>query len=451
MCGKADLACHVATRVTRGFTGLLDQQLNFLKERIGELVQAEMKAVCTFWMQDTPSITGRTPDGGLDTGTAVGFMQHQTVWLVAVLAVVSVLFAGIRLAWEQRADPLRDLGKALLMLIVVAGAGTAFVQTLTSASDEFAKELVVRAIELPPQQVGAGHGAPVPEDREDVEQFVKQQREQQAADAFEQQLGGWVIGSTPDRVPLMATLMFGSLAAFAGLAQLFLLVIRWAMLLLLVGTFPLAAAATNTEAGKQWFRKHCGWTLALIAYKPAAALVYAAAIKSAGTALDPNGSLTGLVVGLMLILLAVLAMPAMVRFIVPAAAAAAGGGVGIGAGMAAGTLTAGRNAIAKRQGRGGGGGGGGGDGGGATGAVSVGPAGGGMAGGVFAAASAVQRLGGAVAHGAAHSAGEPSAGGGPAGAGSTPVERRRDDRRSGKDPNAGQENQDNRDGPTGNG
>ena len=108
--------------------------------------------------------------------------------------------------------------------------------------------------------------------------------------------------------------------------QVILLLIRSAMLVLLAGTFPLAAAATNTEIGKTWFRKYCGWALAFIAYKPAAALIYAAAIKMISTTgAQGDDTLVQVLTGLMMLLLAIFALPALLRFAVPITAAVAGG------------------------------------------------------------------------------------------------------------------------------
>ena len=51
------------------------------------------------------------------------------------------------------------------------------------------------------------------------------------------------------------------------------------MLILLLGVLPIAAAATNTEMGRGWFKQIIAWLLAFILYKPVAAIVYATAIR----------------------------------------------------------------------------------------------------------------------------------------------------------------------------
>ena len=100
-----------------------------------------------------------------------------------------------------------------------------------------------------------------------------------------------------------------------------LMLVRGGMLVLLVGTLPLIAAFSNTEMGLQWFRKASAWLLAFALYKPAAAIIYAVAFDLAGQ----QGALS-LLDGVMMLLLAILALPALMRFLVPATSALAGGG-----------------------------------------------------------------------------------------------------------------------------
>ncbi len=217
-------------------------------------------------------------------------------------------------------------------------------------------------------------------------------------------------------------MMFAGVAVImAALIQVVLMVIRSAMLILLAGTFPLAAAATNTEMGKTWFKKYCAWALAFIAYKPAAALIYAAAIKmnELGVGQSSN-SFVQTTTGLMMLFLAIFALPALLRFMVPVTAAVAGGSAGMGSsvadpgGMATGAVNVGRSAVGlgsrglRRRSSGGGASAGGG--GGASGAVGVGAV---ASAGLVAAGAAVngaRKVGGGVAGAAAHSAGESGGG-----------------------------------------
>lgn len=111
------------------------------------------------------------------------------------------------------------------------------------------------------------------------------------------------------------------------------------MLVILAGILPLSASFTNTEMGKSWFKKCIAWLVAFILYKPAAAIVYAAAFQLVGTDVfsDDGTGLLAVLTGLMLMVIALFAMPALMRFVTPMVGAMAGGA---GGALAVGALAA---------------------------------------------------------------------------------------------------------------
>jgi hypothetical protein len=133
------------------------------------------------------------------------------------------------------------------------------------------------------------------------------------------------------------------IALLAGLVQLFLLLLRNGLLVVLTGAWPTAAAASMTEAGSGMWRKTTGWLLALICFKPAAAICYAVALRM--TLTGDNGLEQAS--GVLLLVMAVLALPALVRLIVPAVSAIGGASAGAvaagGAVLATGAISAGRS------------------------------------------------------------------------------------------------------------
>ena len=118
------------------------------------------------------------------------------------------------------------------------------------------------------------------------------------------------------------------------------MVLRGAMLVLLAGVLPITASFTNVPMGRQWFSKALAWTVAFVLYKPAAAIVYATAFRLTGVnAFQAAGSgLFQILAGLALMLVALVALPALMRFLVPAVAA-------IGGGTGGGLLLAGAGAV----------------------------------------------------------------------------------------------------------
>ena len=168
----------------------------------------------------------------------------------------------------------------------------------------------------------------------------------------------------------------GIIAMLVSLVQICLLIVRSALSVLLAGTLPLAYSATNTQWGKQWSQKHASWLIAFVLYKPVAATIYAAAFKVTGSALTGQlegaaTSIVGLMSGLVLMVAALFALPAMMRLIVPAVGAASAGGA-MFAGAAVGSAASGAvNMGSRMAAKGGSSGGGGGAGGGASGAAAA--------------------------------------------------------------------------------
>jgi hypothetical protein len=90
-----------------------------------------------------------------------------------------------------------------------------------------------------------------------------------------------------------------------------------------------------TEMGRQWYKKITGWMIGFLLFKPAAAIVYAAAIKMTLS----SDSVLASIEGIILIILASLTLPALMKFIVPAVSSVGSMGAGevLGAGIAAAT------------------------------------------------------------------------------------------------------------------
>ncbi|MFG1906933.1 hypothetical protein [Kribbella sp. NPDC048928] len=394
MCGPTNLTCHVVAGVQSVATNWFD---NFNRMST-EFFSTALNSLATFWVKPHTPVALATPsgDGSWTDSKTVAFVHSQTFALTAAIFTLAIVVAGIRMAWEQRAKPLQDLLKAMLTFVVVCGAGTAVVQLLIAWSDDFAVNVVNSAI-------GGNSFASM------MTKMVTAQTEHNSGQEFQSR---------------MMFMVLAQLATFASLIQIVLMLIRSAMLVLLGSTLPLAAAATNTEVGKAWLKKYCAWTLGFVAYKPAAALIYAAAIKLKNENMlsgDNSGVMQSLT-ALMMMMLAILAMPALLRLAVPATAAVAGGSSGMGSAgpdmgsLATGALNVGPSSSRSGGASGGGMSGGGASGGGASGAASTGAKAAGASaalGPVGVAASAARKAAGTFAGAAAHSAGE--AGGGPGG------------------------------------
>ena len=260
-------------------------------------------------------IGGLLPAGPRGVGGATLFIQSGLWWYMAALAVLSVIVAGVRMAWENRADPGKDLVKSLFTLLVVAGAGVTFTQLFITASDSFSVWLLQGSLKC---DVGSDKAC-----------FGKNISTLLALSA-NPATGG--LGA-------MLVIILGIIASLASFVQIALMVARSGLLVILAGILPLSAAATNTEMGHGWFRKCIGWLVAFLLYKPAAAIVYATAFQLVGSnVFKDDDALVSILTGLMLMLLAVVALPALMRFVTPlvgSLASGAAGGAVAGAAIAA--------------------------------------------------------------------------------------------------------------------
>lgn len=249
------------------------------------------------------------PAGPQGVAGTVGFLQGSLWWYTLVGAVLSVLVGAARMIWEQRADPGKELVRSLLQLIVVAGAGVTIVGVLVAAADSFSVWVLDSSLSC----------------------------DLNSEQCFSTAMGSMLQIAATMPAGQLAVIVLGIFAIIASLVQMALMFVRSAMLVLLTGVLPLTASATNTEAGRTWFKKSLGWLVAFILYKPVAALVYAAAFQLVGegaTGLAVTGEdLFQVAQGLVLMFLALLALPALMRFVSPMVAGMAGG-TGGGAALA---------------------------------------------------------------------------------------------------------------------
>lgn len=340
MAGKDDVNanCQMLDGVCAASEGFLNTLYHGILDAIGETA----KGLGSFWVH-TPSVSLEGPDN------AVTFMRDTTLWYVGVLMVISVLIAAGQMVWTREGRPLTDLLASLLKYILVSAASVSAITMLLHAGDEFSAWVI-------DQSTGSEFGAAL--------------AGLMALTAFTSVTIG----------PGLAIfiIVVGIIAILISVIQIGLLIIRSAMAIILVGTLPMAYSATNTQWGKQWSQKHTSWMIAFIAYKPVASLIYAAAFKIFGTFGATNGDLGQRIVyfcsGIVLMVASLLALPAMMRLIVPAVGAvSAGGSMFAGAvvgGAASGAVNFGSRMAARGGGAGAGASGAGG-GGAATGAAAA--------------------------------------------------------------------------------
>ncbi len=277
-------ACHLpAHLVQQGWAAVVDS--------FARSVGTTLTLLFTFW-EKVPA-----PALSSVVGSPVGDLQGLLWWVVGPVAVAAVVVGAGRMAWSQRAQPGVDVVRSVALLSVVLGCGVTVTAALVTMADQFAGFILSRS-------AGGDFRA----------RLAAMAKVNLAANP---QLGG------DSAVVLLVALV----AIVGSLVQCAVLVLRGALLVVMVATLPLAAAATNTEMGRAWFKKSTAWLVAFILIKPAAACLYAVSFYL----ISDGADVVSQVGGVMLIALSAFTLPALLRILVPAVASVASG---IGAGEA---------------------------------------------------------------------------------------------------------------------
>src|SRR4051812_26640780 len=236
MCGKFDLICKGSELPAKVVGGAADSAVGALADAVGEGGTKAVASLGTVWVKvGTPNVTSAD---GTSASSAVAFIQSQLWWYMAAVAILAVILGGARMAWEQRAEPGRELLKGLMTLVVVSGCGLATISLAVSAADEFARSVIDASLDDGSfaQNVAAMLG-------------------------FSSAVSGGALG------PLLV-IVLGLLAILVSVVQIMLMVVRAGMLVLLAGALPLAAAFSSTEGGRAGVWRVCGGALGLFLLQP---------------------------------------------------------------------------------------------------------------------------------------------------------------------------------------
>lgn len=311
------------------------------------------------------AVVGPGPVNG--GGTAAKIQSHLWVYML-VLATVSVIVGVVKMMWQADARPGQDTLKSILTLVVVAGAGTPFIQLCITMGDSFSDWILGEAAD---------------------------------GDFGKTMVGTMVFSATIPGGPILV-LIVGVLCMLAAVFQVIVMICRAGMLVVLTGMLPLAASAVNTESGRNWANKNIGWLAAFLLYKPVASIIYATCFWMVGGGAfggAESGSLVNVLVGFSFMLMCLVALPALMKACVPAVSALTSGGGGGGA-LAAAAPTGAMLLASGSSGGGGGASGSGAPSGSSSAAGSGGASAGGASAGGAAAGAASGGIGLAVAAGA---------------------------------------------------
>ncbi|MGY2087910.1 MULTISPECIES: hypothetical protein [Nocardia] len=287
--------------------------LDDLTSQLGESFGKLLRFVLTWWTA-LPSPQLADNHGGF--GPALAGIREYTSGLQVLLLICGIIFAAARLALAKRGGVAGEAQESFLMMaraVFTSMAFAAIVTTGTRAGDAFGEWVLFDAA------------------RGDAYNIVAELAE------FELE--------TKSGLGIGTYLVLFLLGIISMLIQLVMLVLRQALLIVVVAVIPIAAAASGTGPGSQAYKRLLSWSLAFVLWKPVGALVYAIAFTVAGRdQQDPQLVLLGLI----LLVMSVIVLPALIRLVAPAVATLGGGGgaAAVAAGGAAGIAMA---AIGERS------------------------------------------------------------------------------------------------------
>jgi type IV secretion system protein TrbL len=305
-CEIWDLACIAKDTAGNVAAGIADDAMGNMAKAIMEGMSQMVTALSTFWVS-MPTVNLASEDGTTPSPVVSMVNSELMVWTLTV-AVLAVIVGGVRMIWEQRGAPLKDLLRSLITLTLVTGLGLGVISILVIAADAFSTAIIQRSTD------GKGFA-------ESMNILV-------------------MTGQTG--VGVFILIVLGLIGLLASLVQVVLMVVRSGMLVILAGILPTTAAFTNMEMGRQWFQKAVGWTIAFILYKPAAAIVYSVAFLLMGK----DSGLIASITGFTLMIVALFALPALMRFVTPMVGAVASGSGGA-AGAAVGAIATGAVSLGR--------------------------------------------------------------------------------------------------------
>lgn len=269
-CSKLDLQCQASQVALDGFEKIAANAGQFAGELIGNAL--------TWWV--------RTPTPNPDSET-VRIAQSYTTPIIITLMMAAILSQAIRMAVTRKKEPLLDIGVGLVRYVVVTTMGLMLLGAAVLAGDALSQWMLDAA----------------------VPQFAERMQNVLTMQAIANPFG---------------LLIVALIAMVLGAIQWLIGFVRQAAILVLATLLPLAAAGSLAHSSKNWVSKMLPWLIALVAYKPMAAFIYVIGFTFVSDARDLTTAMTGI----MVLLLAAVALPAMLRFF-SWAVPVSGGGSGL--------------------------------------------------------------------------------------------------------------------------
>lgn len=238
------------------------------------------------------------------TAPAIGQINGWMGWYTAAIALIGLLIGLGRMAISNDFKAGLPAVKMVVNLILVTGVYAVAFAGLMTAGDQFAPWII------------------------------------QKATGEELSLSGMLSLSEMMLIYPGGGLFLAIIGLLGAVVNVLFMVIQGALASTMFALLPAVAAGSGTEMGSNAFRQLQGWLLAVILFKPVAAIIYAFGMMQmknppAIEGLDDIGkSIYNACVAMVILGMAALALPALIKFLVPVAAAATSNAFSGGAAVA---------------------------------------------------------------------------------------------------------------------
>ena len=286
--GAKDNLANAPGRIT---DAAANSALDSLAESVRDGMAWVIKSTLSWWI-NTDSLSEGSE-------TTIENIRDLVLPLVVVVAIAGIVTQGVRMIVQRKGEPLIDVCRGLGFIVLWMAIGAAGPVAMVEASDIFSTEVLEASTDG---------------------QFAKK---------FDEALG---MGSIPVAIVVV---LLGVVAILAASVQAMIMLLREGAILALSGVLVLAAAGSMMTVTSGWQKKVIGWLLALIWYKPAAALIYSVGFLLIKNAKD-NDPRTAYV-GFSMLVLSLVALPAMQKLFTWGVGNLESRGTGLGVGIAGGT------------------------------------------------------------------------------------------------------------------
>lgn len=300
---RPDLAekCHKgAELVTNEAKDLVNNPAGYVAKKIAdgtfnEILSSFWEGTVGVYRQFVTSWLHAGPIINPETSPAFAWGTGIVNIFTALAVTIGILWAGIRIAWNQRGEDVRYVFASLGRLIVVSGLGVSVFSLLLTASDQAAAAIL-------------------------------------DSTAWGQKDTAAVLGDPGRAVAAMGAMLF-----LPGGIMLLVVIVQWCIMIfvsiatpILLMFWPVAEGMVFASGGRG-FSRVSKWLTAFVLFKPTVAVLYGFSFEE----LKGGDGIGGIVTAICILIMAPFALPALLKIVNPAAAGTGADGAGAAlAGMA---------------------------------------------------------------------------------------------------------------------